>query len=236
VYGWLGSPDGLVDHFLATQRRPASEIEDQFAGAYPPWYDVWATLGIERDQLLSPDGRRVRAIDAAPAEFADLFDLDLGALHPLDAGLAIELETRLPAWIRAIADRASMASGGEARVPMLDHEIVEFVASLPSSLRMPVLTKKHLLKQAMSTLLPAEIIRGRERGFNVPIARWLRQELRDVVGDYLSPSTVKRQGYFDPRVVADIVRLHGQRQIDYSRQIWGLLMFTMWHEHQGARR
>jgi asparagine synthase (glutamine-hydrolysing) len=164
--------------------------------------------------------------------FAEHFDACRGG-DLLDRLQYVDVKVYLPDDILVKVDRTSMANSLEVRVPFLDHEVVAFVTSLPSSLRMRGLTKKYLLKLAVRDLLPPETVRGRKRGFNVPVGRWLRQELRDMVGDYLSPSAVKRQGYFDPLVIAEIVRCHNARRVDYSRNLWGLLMFSLWNEQQG---
>jgi len=150
----------------------------------------------------------------------------------LDRLQYVDTKVYLPDDILVKVDRMSMAHSLEVRVPFLDHEVVEFVASLPPDLRMHGLTKKYILKQAVCRLLPRDIVRGRKRGFNVPIGRWLRRELRDLLGDYLSASIIKRQGYFDSQTIGEMVRRHHDGRVDYSRQLWGLLMFSMWHEQR----
>jgi asparagine synthase (glutamine-hydrolysing) len=150
----------------------------------------------------------------------------------LDRLQYVDATIYLPDDILVKVDRMSMAHSLEVRVPLLDHDVSDFVMSLPPSLRLRGLTKKYILKRALKGILPPEILRRSKRGFNVPVARWLRRELRDLVADYLSPSTVKRQGYFDPLAVAELVRRHHSGGADYSRNLWGLLMFSMWHEQQ----
>ncbi len=163
--------------------------------------------------------------------FADCFNRRKGT-NLLDRLQYADIKVYLPDDILVKVDRMSMANSLELRVPLLDHELVEFVASLPPRLRLRGLTKKYILRRAVRKLLPSEIVSGRKRGFNVPIGRWLRRDLCDLVRDHLSPSSVKRQGYFDPQSVARIVKDHDEGRIDYSRNLWGLLMFSMWHEQQ----
>ena len=150
----------------------------------------------------------------------------LDRLQYLDAGIY------LPDDILVKVDRMSMAHSLEVRVPLLDNYVADFVATLPPDLRLHRLTKKYLLRRALEGLLPPQILQRGKRGFNVPVARWLRGELRDLVSDYLSPTAVRRQDYFDPAVVDDIVRRHQSGRADYSRNLWGLLMFCLWSEHQ----
>ncbi len=228
VYGWLGSPEGLVDHLLAVQSRSAREVEAEFAGLYPPWYEVWATLGLERDQLLSPGGHRARPIDRAPEGFDALVRPDAAALHPLDAGLALELESRLPSWILAIADRAAMANGVEARVPLLDHEVVEFLAPLPPQLKMRGFLEKALLREAMRGRLPERIRTRRKRPFYTPIQPWFfGANPPDYVEEVLSEGSLRDAGLFDPAVVGRMreqLRSAGEGQLRRMRLEWLLVL------------
>jgi asparagine synthase (glutamine-hydrolysing) len=149
---------------------------------------------------------------------------------PLTKLQHIDLKIYLPDDILVKADRMSMANSLEARVPFLDHRVVEFAASLPSGLKIRGLTKKYILRRTMSRHLPAKILKGRKRGFNVPIAIWLRRELRDLVHETLSPSRIKNAGFFNPQAVSAMVREHEQMHADHSRALWSLLVFTLWHE------
>jgi asparagine synthase (glutamine-hydrolysing) len=127
-------------------------------------------------------------------------------------------------------DRASMAWSLEARVPYLDTMVVNFAFSLPARHKVRGFSKKRLLRRAVEPLLPPEVVHGRKRGFSIPAAAWLRGELEPFARDTLSADTLRRQGYFDHRVVARILDEHVDRRRDNSRQLWGLLAFTLWHE------
>jgi len=205
LYRWLGTPDGLVDHFLRTQQRPAGEIAAAFGGIYPPWYDVWMALGPERDQLLSVAGRRPRPISDPPSGFAALSPANVRALHPLDAGLALEVESRLPSWILLMGDRASMANGVEARVPLLDHELVEWLARLHPSHKLAGFTEKSVLRGAMRGLLPESIRTRRKRPFYTPIKSWFFGRRRpEYVDELLSERSLRDAGLFDPATVTSL--------------------------------
>jgi asparagine synthase (glutamine-hydrolysing) len=136
----------------------------------------------------------------------------------------------LPDDILVKADRMTMANSLEGRVPFLDHRVVEFAATLPPRLRVRGLRTKVLLKRAMGASLPAEVIGRRKQGFNVPIPVWIRGELRDFVNDVLHPRRVRDAGFFDPRAVQDLIRDHAEHRNDWSRNLWGLLMFELWRE------
>ncbi|HET8527689.1 MAG TPA: asparagine synthase (glutamine-hydrolyzing) [Gaiellaceae bacterium] len=127
-------------------------------------------------------------------------------------------------------DRASMASSLEARVPFLDSVVTNFAFSLPTRQKVRGLSKKVLLRKAAEPLLPREVVHGRKRGFSIPAAAWLRGELAPFARETLSPATLRRQGFFEPAAVTRLLDEHVQGVEDRSRQLWGLLAFTLWHE------
>ena len=132
-------------------------------------------------------------------------------------------------------DRASMAHSLEVRVPFLDPVVDTFAAALRTRHKLRGRTKKWLLRKAAEPFLPAEITRGRKRGFSIPAAAWLRGELEPFARETLSSETLRRQGYFRPEVVTRLLEDHLARRADLSRQLWGLLAFTLWHEHHVER-
>jgi asparagine synthase (glutamine-hydrolysing) len=127
-------------------------------------------------------------------------------------------------------DRTSMAHGLEVRVPLLDHELVAWTSRLPSRYKVRGLTLKYLLKRVAQELLPPEIIRRPKAGFHVPLPAWLKHELRPLVEHQLGAEAVRRQGVFDPAAVEAIVAAHQSGRANYSRNIWGLLMWSLWYD------
>ena len=136
----------------------------------------------------------------------------------------------LPDDVLVRVDRMSMAHSLEARVPLLDYRVAEFAFRLPGRLKMPGLKLKHFLRQSVREMLPVEIVKKPKGGFNAPVSGWLKTDLRPLVDAYLSPETVRRQGYFRPEVVARLVADHLAGRTDYSRNLWALLMFNLWAE------
>jgi asparagine synthase (glutamine-hydrolysing) len=128
-------------------------------------------------------------------------------------------------------DRASMAHSLEARVPFCDPVVASFAHALPTRHKVRSLRKKVLLRKAAEPLLPRSIASRKKRGFSIPAAAWLRGELEPFARETLSQETLRRQGYFDPSVVSRLIDDHVERREDRSRQLWGLLAFTLWHEH-----
>ena len=127
-------------------------------------------------------------------------------------------------------DRASMAHSLEARVPFLDPIVADFAHALPTRMKVRGLGKKVLLRKAAEPLLPRENVHGRKRGFSIPAAAWLRGELEPFARDVLSDETLRRQGYLEPAAVRRVLDDHVAGRADLSRQLWGLLALTLWHE------
>jgi asparagine synthase (glutamine-hydrolysing) len=132
-------------------------------------------------------------------------------------------------------DRASMAHSLEARVPFLDPVVTNFALALPARHRVHGLRKKVLLRKAVAPLVPGRIVRGKKRGFSIPAAAWLRGELEPFARETLSVDTLRRQGFFRPEAVTKLIDRHVAGKEDLSRQLWGLLAFTLWHERHVER-
>jgi asparagine synthase (glutamine-hydrolyzing) len=160
---------------------------------------------------------RERYAETEQAEpLARLQDVDLGI--PLVDDLLVK------------TDRSSMAHSLEARVPFLDSAVTGLALALPRRLKVSGLKKKILLRRAAEPLLPREVVHGKKRGFSIPAAAWLRGELEPFAREVLAPEVLRRQGFFAPEVVAGLFERHVARKEDLSRQLWGLLAFTLWYE------
>ena len=189
-------------------------------------------------EIFTEDAKAQLYADPRSRETADSFETfaghfaQCGQRELLDRLQYVDIKVYLPDDILVKVDRMSMAHSLEVRVPFLDLDIVEFAASLPSAARVNGWTKKFILKQAVKRLLPDQIINGRKRGFNVPLAGWMRRELRELVHDYLAPAVIERQGWFKPQAVAELVRRHQSGTIDYGRNLWALLILAIWTEQQ----
>jgi asparagine synthase (glutamine-hydrolysing) len=184
-------------------------------------------------EIFSPElraelrGRRsdVDPVDVYRARYAETEGApELARLQDVDFGIYLVDDLLVK------TDRASMASSLEARVPFLDGAIANFAFSLPTRHKVRGLSKKVLLRKAAEPLLPREVVHGRKRGFSIPAAAWLRGELEPFARATLSPDTLRRQGFFEPSVVSRLIDDHVQGREDRSRQLWGLLAFTLWHE------
>jgi asparagine synthase (glutamine-hydrolysing) len=126
-------------------------------------------------------------------------------------------------------DRASMANSLEVRVPLLNRDLVDYVSTLPVELKMRGFTGKYLLKKCVERRLPAEIIRRSKKGFNMPVAYWITGDLRDLVQDSLSASTLQRQGLFKYEYTEKLLEDHLEHRADNRKALWTLLVFQLWY-------
>jgi asparagine synthase (glutamine-hydrolysing) len=150
--------------------------------------------------------------------------------EPLARMQDVDLGTYLVDDLLVKTDRSSMAHSLELRVPFLDPKVAELALALPTSLKVRGFAKKRLLRRALAPLLPREVVHGRKQGFSIPLAAWLRGPLQPFARDVLSARTLERQGCLDPGVVSGVLDRHCSGREDLSRQLWGLMAFTLWFD------
>lgn len=146
----------------------------------------------------------------------------------LNRQLYVDLKTYLTDNCLVKTDRMSMASSLEVRVPLLDHKVLEFMATVPPDLKLRGFTRKHLLRKAVSNLLPPRIVRRGKEGFSIPMKNWLRDELSPMMSDLLSGHSLKKRGYFRPETVARLIREHRDGGENHSHRLWALMLFEQW--------
>jgi asparagine synthase (glutamine-hydrolysing) len=178
--------------------------------------------------------------DVCLPEFLDVTggaepDLLLGAFAAsdapdfIDAVLDVDVNHYLSDCLLVKVDIATMAHSLEGRSPMLDHEFMEFAASLPSQLKLRGATTKYIFKQAVRDLLPADVIDRPKKGFSVPLELWFRGELREMSGDLLLDGRLAERGYFKPDAVKRLLEEHWRGAANWHSQLWSLLMLESWH-------
>src|SRR5690242_18294264 len=145
----------------------------------------------------------------------------------LSAAQHWDLKSYLPLDILTKVDRMSMAHSLEARVPLLDHVLVEFAATIPPEYRLRNGESKGIFKRAMRGILPDEIIDKPKQGFAVPLGAWFRGRLSSFVRDLLLSETCRRRGVFDCRYIEQLLAMH-DRGRDLSMQLWTLISFELW--------
>jgi asparagine synthase (glutamine-hydrolysing) len=155
------------------------------------------------------------------------FDAISGA-NALDQMLYVDTKTWLPDDLLIKADKMTMANSVELRVPLLDHRMLEFAATLPAEFKLNGLTTKYILKKALADRVPAEIRNRKKTGFPIPYQAWLRNDLRDYVRAVLTdPKTVER-GYFR-KDAAELLLKANANGSDYSKEIFSLVTLELWH-------
>jgi asparagine synthase (glutamine-hydrolysing) len=167
---------------------------------------------VDRERSLEP----VRALQAR-----------VRGLDTLDAMLYIDTKSWLPDDLLIKADKMTMANSIELRVPLLDHKVLEFAASLPSSLKINGLTTKFILKKALSRRIPKEIRNRKKTGFPVPYESWLRTDLKDLTWDVLMDSRTINRGYFNRTAIERMLRANSNGS-NCSKDIFSLLTLELW--------
>jgi asparagine synthase (glutamine-hydrolysing) len=152
------------------------------------------------------------------------FDEVLGEMLYLD--FRMYLEDNLLVKV----DRASMACSLELRTPFLDHRLVEFVTGLPTAMKVRGFGLKYILKKAVQPWLPYKIVHRQKRGFSVPIAQWMRGELRPWLDETLGEEKLKRQGIFNVAFVRRLLQEHWSSRADHRKGLWTLLSFQLWYD------
>jgi asparagine synthase (glutamine-hydrolysing) len=226
----LGLPSS-VRALIADAPLPISEAgrsvlrsgEKEMIARYALWHDVGEANG-----LLTPE---LNQVDGLLDEWRETFSAPLTGLDAFRQFQYLETHTRLVDFINFEVDRMSMAHSIEARVPFLDHELWEFVASLPSEVLSGPESKK-LLRQAMRAYLPPEVIARRKQGLAAPYAAWLRRtRLPEWAETAFSASNLKDTGYFVGNTVQKLRSEHQSGQRNHARLLMGVLSVQLWHQY-----
>jgi asparagine synthase (glutamine-hydrolysing) len=192
------------------------------------FFDNFAAIGLERQQALLS----ARFGSATPAQAYGAsrayFDAPNGRSTVLDRLLYTDLKTYLVELLMK-QDQMSMAASIESRVPFLDHKLVEFAASLPARLKLRGFTTKWVLREAVRSILPPEILSRPKMGFPVPFALWLRQGWGAMARDVLLDSRSRQRGIIDPAAVERLLSGHEAGAAEGGDAIWSLLNLELWY-------
>ena len=193
---------------------------------YARWFCQF--YGDRKADLCTPEflaaAGEVDALEVLLASYRESDAPDFG-----DATLGVDAGLYLPDDLLVKVDIASMAHSLEARSPFLDHEFMEFAATIPFELKVRGRIKKYILKQALAGLLPDQILHRPKMGFGVPIDHWLRHELREMAHDTLLSTRAVGRGYFRPGVIRRMLEDHARKKASWHYLLWTLLMLELWH-------
>ena len=145
----------------------------------------------------------------------------------------LDIKTYLPGDILTKVDRASMAHALEVRVPLLDHELVEWIAKLPPDLKLNKKEGKYIFKKGLEPYLPNDILYRPKMGFGVPLASWFKGPLKEQVRESLLGERMADCGLFNQPFLTKVVEQHQRGLRDYSTTIWSLLMFNSFLDKSG---
>jgi asparagine synthase (glutamine-hydrolysing) len=188
-------------------------------------------------QLMTPEARMSLATgelgEALPRAMPEDFFLEplqrTDAPDSISRMLYVDTKYWLPDDLLARGDKMSMASSLEARVPLLDHRLVEFAATLPPNLKVNGFNRKYLLKQVARDLLPEQILSRTKKGFPIPMGQWLRGEAREFCRDLLAADTVRRRGLFSAEAVGRLLNEHESGKAHHGAILWALISVELWH-------
>ena len=203
-----------------------------------PWLDRYYgfSCGIDGDtrrRLYSPALAADIQFDTAKAVLQRFADEQVDADF-INKILCIDLQAYMVDDLLAVADRVSMAASLEVRVPYIDHTLVEFMATVPGDMKLRGLTKKSFLRKAFQPDLPDEILNKRKTGFAMPVVRWLRDDLKAMLEDVVSPERIRRDGLFDVDTIERLKQEHYSMRFDRSKILWALLMYHNWSDKYAA--
>ena len=202
----------LAKGFLATAGMPFEE-------RYRAYLQVFTLQEVQR---------LLRFNSAAHPDTITAAFRNAGGADALNRMLTVDAETQLPDDLLMLTDKMSMATSLECRVPLLDHELVELAASIPEEVKIRGGRLKHVLKDAVSGLLPRDILERKKRGFGTPMGAWLKQDLAPLVRGLLSESVVKSRDLFHFPAVQELIGLHEANRVDGTDRLLALLNLEIW--------
>ncbi|HMS41492.1 MAG TPA: asparagine synthase (glutamine-hydrolyzing) [Pyrinomonadaceae bacterium] len=153
--------------------------------------------------------------------------------NPIDNLLYLDSKTYLVSDILTKVDRMSMATSLEARVPLLDHKLIEFVTNIPTELKLKNLETKYIFRKAISGIVPQEILNRPKQGFGVPLNEWINFQLKDRIHETLSEKKTLERGFFDTKYIKVLLDEHAKKRRDHSYSLWILYILELWQRRIG---
>ena len=215
-----------IKKFLATAQKTTA---DRYAAF------IMASSASELARILSPEFRR--GIDAqSPNSMVNAAFTSKDADSLLHHLLLCDMRLYLPGDLLMLTDRVSMLHSLEVRVPFLDHPLIELMAQVPAQHKLTLWSKKKLLRRAFRDLLPSSILNRRKLGFSVPLALWLRTDLKPFLCEVLSKDEVRAVGYLEYVEVGRLISEHLSGSANHESQLWALINLVLWERERRVSR
>jgi asparagine synthase (glutamine-hydrolysing) len=182
------------------------------------------------------DSDAVKALAAGAANVPDYYAnlvAECDSPELLDRLMYFDLKMSLPEQLLMLTDKMTMGVSLEARVPLLDHRVVEFAARLPVRMKVRGMQLRYLQRAAFAGRLPDYVFAQKKKGFGAPVGSWLRGDLASLVHDLLGEQQLRSQGLFAATPIAKLIADHGERRQDYTDQLWALAVFQLWFREYG---
>jgi len=211
---------GRVKRFLEHGQRSLAEQYRRWTTFIPAEWETGIWGGAVRDAL--PYG-------FSPTLPSPLFD-QWPSDNPVDRAMGLDLQTYLPDDLLRMGDRMSMVHSLELRVPFCDHLLLACALRVSPSLRLSGWRLKGFMRSALRGFVPEAILDGPKQGFMIPLARWLREDLREMAQDLLSDAAVRRRGYVTPEYVRWLMDEHQSGRRNCADQLYALMVLELWHE------
>ncbi len=213
----------------------AQYIADAAAGRLPFWGGAICYTGELKRKILAGNGNRPDAYRVVQRLW-DEAEHDGPGADLLQKMTYLELKQRLAELLLMRVDKMTMATSVEARVPFLDHELVEFALALPMDMKVRDGVGKWLLKRTVDGLLPSNIVHRTKQGFGAPVSEWFRGELGTRAQREIRESSLAERGLLDYARIDELWEAHRSGRADWSFQLWNLYNVSAWHDHWVAGR
>lgn len=196
----------------------------------PEQYRRWTTfIPAEWDGSLWGDRLEAMFVNDRPLGPAEVLFDQWPSSDPADCAMGVDLQSYLPDDLLRMADRMSMVHSLELRVPFCDHRLLAAALRIPSRVRLTGWQLKGFMRRMLRGLLPDRILRAPKQGFMVPMARWLREDLREMAHDLLADGVIKDRGYVKPAYVRWLLENHESGRRNFSDQLYALIVLELWH-------
>lgn len=211
---------GRIKRFLLDGDRPLDEQYLRWTTFRPAGWDA---------PLLAEELRSAAVDSSALHTIRNLFER-WPSLEPADRAMGVDLQTYLPDDLLRMGDRMSMVHSLELRVPFCDHHLLAFACSLTAKKKLQGYKLKGFMRSALQDVLPKSITSAPKRGFMLPLARWLREDLCEMSLDLLSDEAIRRRGYVNPAYVQWLLAEHQSGRRNFTDQLYALMVLELWHQ------